>query len=455
MNIYDKALQYISKYINKKNILTPLTFHNETQEIFDSWKNEFANIGTSNSLGQYNEFILKRLSYEDCSKISLDTLINKSITTLSYDIISHGYNIVLIHKDINYASMIKERLQEKIKYFNLDTIIQQLAMSSFRFGGAFLYFDIDNVYDNPITNDYECASIRSLNNFIVVEPSSVSAGVVNTNNPLSRTYMNPSQWYVSSCGFVDSTRLMPLSFYDVPNIIKPLFNYLGVSLTQLMQDYTQNADTIRQAISELILRFRTDYIKTQSENIGDEEYLSRIKFNNATKNNFSTLLLSENEELQQITTSISGLDNIASQAYELVVASSGIPATRLMGISPRGFNATGESDLQHYYELISQHQSKIKPLIIECIKKILAFDLKVFDNLYIDIEFKSINYQSEKEKIEVNNLKADYLTKLTQNNIITEQEALESIQNNDVGLLNINDKQRQINANLDLESLIA
>lgn len=427
---------------NTLNNLMPLTSHKETEAVFDSWINQTASVGTNNSLTQYNNFILKRLDYTQCATISLDTLINKAIIALSYDIISHGYNIILESADRSESLEIKERLETRIKDYNLDFILQNLVINALRFGGALLYVDIDSIYENPISNDFECAFNKPLHNFIVVEPNNVSAGEVNNANPLHKNYMKPTKWFISGAGFVDSTRLYSLTFYEVPSIIKPLFNYLGISLTQLMQDYTQNAEMVRQALSDLLLRFKTDYIKTSSENIASEEYLARIKYNNATRNNLSTILLSENEELNTLTTSISGIDSIITQSYELVVASSGIPATRLMGISPAGFNATGESDLIHYYELISQYQSKLKPILTDCIKKILAFDLKYFNDYYLDIEFKPIGYKSEKEKLEIINLKADYYSKLISNGVISEEEALESIQLNDFELKNIDITER-------------
>lgn len=422
---------------NTLNNLMPLTSHKETEAVFDSWINQTASVGANNSLTQYNNFILKRLDYTQCATISLDTLINKAIIALSYDIISHGYNIILEKQDRSESLELKEKLESRIKEYNLDFVLQNLTIAALRFGGALLYFDIDSMLETKINNDLECAINKPLNNFVVVEPDNASAGDVNVFNPLRKDYMKPTKWFISGAGFVDSSRLQTLAFYEVPSIIKPLFNYLGISLTQLMQDYTQNAEMVRQALSDLLLRFKTDYIKTSSENIASEEYLARIKYNNATRNNLSTILLSENEELNTLTTSISGIDSIITQSYELVVASSGIPATRLMGISPAGFNATGESDLIHYYELISQYQSKLKPILIECVRKIIAYDLKYFNEYYLDIEFNPIGYKSEKDILESKNLKADYFNKFVSTGIISEEEALKAIQDNDLDLKGI------------------
>ena len=41
-----------------------------------------------------------------------------------------------------------------------------------------------------------------------------------------------------------------------------------------------------------------------------------------------------------------------------------IPATRLFGRSPEGMNATGDSDIQNYYEKISTKQdAQLRPIL--------------------------------------------------------------------------------------------
>lgn len=443
-SLYHSTKQEKSRQdISFKN-LKPLVTHNETRQVFDSWINEVASVGANNALTQHNKFILQRFNYHELASMANDTFINNAISIISYDMLSHGYkiNISCENLESEHINKIKEELENKIIKFDLNSILENLIKNSLIYGGAFLFINIneDGKCDGleiPINLSSEYTKDRDLKNFIVVTPDVCSAKEVNTNNPLEKDYMKPSEWHISGYGGVSSTRLHDLSFFSIANTIKPLFNYLGISLTQLMQPYTSNAETVREAIAELMLRFRTDYITTSSENISNEEYLARIKFNNFSKNNLSTLLLSENETLNQVTTSLSGFDNIISQAYELVVASSRIPATRLMGMSPRGFNATGESDLKHFYELIKQFQAVLKPILIYCLQVILKFEMKQFENLTLDIEFNSLGHLSEKEKVEISNLKSDYFLKLQDNQVITDNEVIECIKNNDLELNSI------------------
>jgi len=44
------------------------------------------------------------------------------------------------------------------------------------------------------------------------------------------------------------------------------------------------------------------------------------------------------------------------QRLEIVAAAARMPVTKLLGQSPGGMNATGESDLRNYYDMISGRQ---------------------------------------------------------------------------------------------------
>jgi hypothetical protein len=52
----------------------------------------------------------------------------------------------------------------------------------------------------------------------------------------------------------------------------------------------------------------------------------------------------------------SGLSDIIYQIFTMLSAQVGIPITRLFGVSPSGLNATGESDMLNYYDMVASSQ---------------------------------------------------------------------------------------------------
>jgi phage-related protein (TIGR01555 family) len=79
--------------------------------------------------------------------------------------------------------------------------------------------------------------------------------------------------------------------------------------------------------------------------------------------------------------------------------STGIPVTRLFGRSPAGLNATGESDLTNYYDLVEATQrNRLMPAIRRLVNLICAWKgIKKVP----EITFNSLYQMSEEEKAKV------------------------------------------------------
>ncbi len=194
-----------------------------------------------------------------------------------------------------------------------------------------------------------------------------------------------------------------------------------------MKNYVSNADTVRQSISDLILRFRTKIIKTTAQKIADPQTQARVKYMNATSNNLATLLLAKDEEWIETVTSLSGMDNLLSQMYELLTASTrGIPVTKLLGLSPRGFNATGEYDENNFYDVIDGYSKTVViPVMEKLAEYILCFKAVILSEP--KYEFNPRKQIRPKEQAEINNLKADYISKLIMSGVITGKDAIKAI----------------------------
>jgi phage-related protein (TIGR01555 family) len=91
-----------------------------------------------------------------------------------------------------------------------------------------------------------------------------------------------------------------------------------------------------------------------------------------------------------------------SDVYEMfmldVSGASEIPVTRLFGRSPAGMNATGESDMQNYYDSIEEKQEAyLKPIIDDLLPILCMSEFgSIPDDL--DFEFEPVRRPSEEEK---------------------------------------------------------
>lgn len=426
---YIDSHAYESRDINITEIAPIRTFDNMPAELsnmayrnFSSWQNYAASIGVNNSLAQYSHHILNRLSYQECANLATDSMISKAIDVIVREIFKSGGKWEAAHLDIDNFEMVLNSLD----FYNKIRLAVQRALE---YGGAFIYINTDDTnLSLPLYLNEKTASTNKITGLTVIEPWQAAPVQVNSFNPLKSNYMEPDLWWVLGASTsVHKTRLIPVVFYSVPDLIKPLYNYLGLPLSFYMKNYVSNADTVRQSISDLILRFRTKIIKTTAQKIADPQTQARVKYMNATSNNLATLLLAKDEEWIETVTSLSGMDNLLSQMYELMTASTrGIPVTKLLGLSPRGFNATGEYDENNFYDVIDGYaKSVVIPVMEKAAEYVLCFKAGILDEP--KYEFNPRKQIKQKEQAEINNLKADYISKLIMSGVVTGKDAIRAI----------------------------
>lgn len=426
---YVDSSAYESENINLSQIAPIRTFDNMPAELsniayrnFSSWQNYAASIGINNSLQQYSSHILNRLSYQECANLATDSMISKAIDVIVREIFKSGGKWEAAHLDIDNFEMVLNSLH----FYDKIALAVQRALE---YGGAFIYINTDDTnLSLPLYINEKTAQKNKITGITVIEPWQAAPVQVNTFNPLKNNYMQPDLWWVLGASTsVHKTRLIPIVFYSVPDLIKPLYNYLGLPLSFYMKNYVSNADTVRQSISDLILRFRTKIIKTTAQKIADPQTQARVKYMNATSNNLATLLLAKDEEWIETVTSLSGMDNLLSQMYELMTASTrGIPVTKLLGLSPRGFNATGEYDENNFYDVIDGYASSVViPAMEKVAEYILCFKAGILDEPRY--EFNPRKQIRPKEQAEINNLKADYISKLIMSGVVTGKDAIRAI----------------------------
>ena len=110
-----------------------------------------------------------------------------------------------------------------------------------------------------------------------------------------------------------------------------------------------------------------------------------------------------------------------------IAGAAGIPATKLFGRSPEGMNATGESDLTNYYDMIAQEQeSKLRPILnkllpVMCMSTFGA----VPDDL--DFEFDPVSEPSDKDRSDLAKSQTENVVTVFNAGLISARTALKEL----------------------------
>lgn len=232
--------------------------------------------------------------------------------------------------------------------------------------------------------------IAGLKGLIVVEPMWTYPNAYNSTDPLKSDYFMPKEWYVMGKR-VHASRLMFCISRKVPDLLKPVYAFGGLSLSQMCKPYVDNWLRTRQSVSDLIHSFSVSGIKTNMNDIlnggaNDMLMLRAQLFNMARDNKGLMMIDKDTEEYFNIATPLGSLDSLQAQSQEHMASVANIPLSILLKITPSGLNASSEGEIRIFYDAIeSEQEANLSPIV----KKIMDIvQLSLFGEIDQDITFR-------------------------------------------------------------------
>lgn len=306
------------------------------------------------------------------------------------------------------------------------------------FGRAQIFVDVDKPnggssrddpveLNSPLIIDKAKIKKGALKALRIVEPVWTYPSAYNANDPLAPNYYAPLAWYVMG-KTVHHSRMLTIVSRPVPDLLKPTYNFGGLSMSQMAQPYVMNWLRTRDSVSDLVHSFSTSGLKTNLAGVltgaDDAQFFARAQLFNQMRDNRGVMMLDKDtEEFFQFNTPLSGLDSLQSQAQEQMSAVSNIPLVKLLGVTPSGLNASSEGEIQVYYDTLHALQEAIftDPLT----KIINIIQLHLFGEIDPDIvfEWESLYGMDEVEKSTVRKTDADRDAVLIGAGVISPDEA--------------------------------
>lgn len=285
-------------------------------------------------------------------------------------------------------------IEAEIERLKLRSVFQTAAEHDCYFGRAQLFVDIRGQKKNkPLILDKRTIPKDSLEAVRAVEAIWTTPSVYNANDPSAVNFYRPSNWYMLGTE-VHASRLLTVITRPLPDILKPAYNFGGMSLSQLAEPYVDNWLRTRQSVSDLINNFSITALATSMDAVlqGTDDGASvfaRAELFTLTRSNKGVMLIDkENEELTQTNTPLSGLHELQAQSQEHMCSVSRIPAIVLTGISPSGLNASSDGEIRVFYDWIAAQQEAYWRAPLDTIIKVIQ--LSLFGDIDEDISFSFV-----------------------------------------------------------------
>lgn len=390
------------------------------------------------------------LGYPFLEELSKNPLISAGVETIA-DEMTKKFIKIIYEGDNNKENGLDIAVEDKIKFlkkefrkYNIPDLFRKCAEKIGYYGGCLVYVDTGEkdpeLLKSPLILDPATFKQGSLKCFTVIDPISVSPGLYNSTDPTRADYFKPQTWYVIDKE-IHSSRLLYFAGKEAPLLQKPAYNFFGVSTAQIAFEYVTNFEKNRDSGSELLNKFSVSIFKTNmQEALGGESYQyleDRLKYFIHHRHNDGVFMIDkESEDFVKAETPLSGVTDIIRQSLELIAAVFRIPAVKYLGISPSGFNATGESDLENFHSMITSLQEKQFADNVENVLKILQLNHYGDIDEYVGFEFEPLNEEDNKIKAEVDKIKADTHAVLLDRNVISPEESRTILAKDNEGIMN-------------------
>ena len=300
-------------------------------------------------------------------------------------------------------------------------------------GGAFIYIDTGAQGAARLTplniSNHSAELVKGGTlRFVAVDPVNVFPGDYNSSDPLSPYFYRPQYWWVSGQR-VHASRMLRLVANEVPVLLKPAYNFLGIPQAQILWDYVAHFNDTRVAANRLLTKFSMTVFQTSMFNglaFGTAEagqLDTRLRYAIQNMSNDGIFAIDKDAEgVVKLETPLGGVTDIVRQNLELLAAINRTPAVKLLGISPSGFNATGESDIRNYYDHVFSMQEKVlrKPLskVLDCLQLHLRGEI----DKSITFSFAPLGDEDKSAEANIQKTIVDTVCALVDRNIVSVDE---------------------------------
>lgn len=187
----------------------------------------------------------------------------------------------------------------------------------------------------------------------------------------------------------------------------------GESIWVELRDAIRNSDQIAAGIASLVNEAKLDVVKVKglmanlSTAQGEDRLTTRWAAANNLKSSVNALIIDAEDDYLQKTLTFAGLTDVQASALMIMSGMADIPATRLLGRSPQGMNATGESDMRNYYDRIRAGQTMMLGPTLYPLDEMLIRSALGSRPPEIFYEWNPLYSLSEKEAAEVEKIFAE------------------------------------------------
>lgn len=358
------------------------------------------------------------IGYQLCAILAQNWLIEKACVVPGRDAVRTGYEIKISGGAEAGPEVIKA-IKDANKRYKLNRNLVEFVKFGRVFGIRIAMFVVNSndpqYYEKPFNPDgVTPGSYKGINQ---IDPywTAPELSAEAASNPLAIDFYEPTFWLINGQR-VHKSHLVIMRGAEVPDILKPTYLYGGVSVPQRIFERVYAAERTANEAPLLALSKRSRVLSTNlAKTMTNPLKLIQVLQDRAERlNNFGTDVIDAKEDkVEHHDTTLTDMAPVTMMEYQLVAAGANMPATKLLGTTPIGFNSSGQYEEDSYHEELESIQTHdLTPLIDGHHVRVWRSEIQpkfpeLPVSLCVDHEWNPTDSLSTKEQAEVNKIKAE------------------------------------------------
>ena len=343
------------------------------------------------------------IGYYAMASIAQNWLVMKGCSQKSEDAMKKGYKLTQNDGESLEPEKLREIAKLDKKYKINKNMVEGVTFNNI-FGIRHILFkhtDPDFDYALPFNPDSfkggKYAGISQIDPYWVV-PELDDQDIT---DPTAINYYDPTFWVIGSKRYHKS-HFVILRGEEVSDYLKPTYRYGGISMVQRVYQRAYAAERTSNEIPQLVMTKRmtvrkTDLAKMQANK---SQFVKNLNAMTEFRDNFGTNVVGLGENIEQIDTSLTDLDDTMWTQYHLVASIFDMPVSKLYGTGINGF-ASGETDEDYYLSSLEALQAnKLDDIAYSHYQRLMPSEFK--KDMDLDILWNPLKVMSDKDRADVN-----------------------------------------------------
>lgn len=387
-----------------------LSFAMDSADYGDSLKGIFTLNGYSMSDAQAAWYAAQGfIGYQMCAVLAQHWFIDKACTMPARDATRNGYEIT-----VNEEGEIRPEILQYMKKLDKKFKVQMNAREAVRncriFGIRIVLFEVKSTdpdyYVKPFNPDGitpgSYLGMSQVDPYWITPELDLNA----SSNPASKHFYEPTYWRINGVRYHRS-HLVVLKTCEVPDVLKPSYFYGGIPLPQRLYERVYASERTANEAPQLALSKRATVVHTDMvAAVANQQGLTdRLNLWAYYRDNYGIKVVGKDETVEQFETALGDVDTVIMTQFQLSCAIAGTPATKMLGVQPKGFNATGEYEEASYHEdLESMQEHDVRPIVerhhLLCMRSYIVPKFGLNKPIETTVTFNPMDAETGKEAAE-------------------------------------------------------